>query len=591
MYKPDYHEEYFNSIYTQQFKSTIKASGRSFMGNTYVASDPDNYNRLIDEWLNYNAAAICNFKYGENNNVDSITNYICNVIKTHINNNNTGGTIDNKKISIIKDDICKTLGKNAIPVYLIDVCKNLLESNNIIRTVLNMNADIKAANKGKSNYLKLAADGVANFVMETILDKNYNSYDDKINNSTQTINNEYTNLKLIIKQFVSLYMKRRKIVTYVISAHSSTQNGKHSTFLQIFEYKWTRLFGDLLQSALLKMGFTAIKVIPESHEFGYKVVFENGNFKTTRELGSESANMSAMSNDKSVRGERVSIMQKYFNSPPCVVYLTHLNGGSRDKDPNYYIPPIMPKDRNQYHGGMYLVKNLRGINQCDILANHILNTASNEYKLRLAGGNYSTQYGENPNVETETHKPLIGYNYGDCEISAVSDRNPNIPLALTENLYQDVKEDITYLRSGKGIRDILGIHILGMFKYFTERINIKQKYTTSTFASYSTPDGGVNSKTILDGLTIPVDGKTGYESFKYEMESIFDALTITNTHYNELGTTKLNATYNVDKVIASIVGASLVKDGFAVIPSDIKYMPAHINFYAEKRKSYNAIIK
>ena len=43
------------------------------------------------------------------------------------------------------------------------------------------------------------------------------------------------------------------------------------------------------------------------------------------------------------------------------------------------------------------------------------------------------------------------------------------PAVLTENLFQDNKEDVEYLMSDKGIKEIVNIHVNGIVNYIKNK--------------------------------------------------------------------------------------------------------------------------
>jgi len=76
----------------------------------------------------------------------------------------------------------------------------------------------------------------------------------------------------------------------------------------------------------------------------------------------------------------------------------------------------------------------------------------------IANGCYTKQQRA---VRTET---IDGDN--DLEANFYVLRHTKCPAVLTENLFQDNKEDVAFLMSVKGIQAIVELHIKGIIKYF-----------------------------------------------------------------------------------------------------------------------------
>ena len=63
-------------------------------------------------------------------------------------------------------------------------------------------------------------------------------------------------------------------------------------------------------------------------------------------------------------------------------------------------------------------------------------------------------------------RPLPKQNYWTANFAMV--KNTNCPAVLTENLFQDNKEDVAFLLSEKGRKSIVNLHVKGIVKYINK---------------------------------------------------------------------------------------------------------------------------
>lgn len=66
-------------------------------------------------------------------------------------------------------------------------------------------------------------------------------------------------------------------------------------------------------------------------------------------------------------------------------------------------------------------------------------------------------------IPVPVRKPMPGQMFWQQNLAMC--RDTNCPAVLTENFFQDNKEDVDYLLSSEGKRDVVSIHIEGIIKY------------------------------------------------------------------------------------------------------------------------------
>lgn len=85
------------------------------------------------------------------------------------------------------------------------------------------------------------------------------------------------------------------------------------------------------------------------------------------------------------------------------------------------------------------------------------NASANSKKL----ANCLTEVAEG--IPVPVRKPMPGQKYWQQNLAIC--RDTNCPAVLTENFFQDNKEDVEYLLSAEGKRDVVRIHVEGIVKY------------------------------------------------------------------------------------------------------------------------------
>lgn len=66
-------------------------------------------------------------------------------------------------------------------------------------------------------------------------------------------------------------------------------------------------------------------------------------------------------------------------------------------------------------------------------------------------------------IPVPVRKPMPGQMYWEQNLAMC--RDTNCPAVLTENFFQDNKEDVEYLLSAEGKRNVVRIHVEGIIKY------------------------------------------------------------------------------------------------------------------------------
>lgn len=66
-------------------------------------------------------------------------------------------------------------------------------------------------------------------------------------------------------------------------------------------------------------------------------------------------------------------------------------------------------------------------------------------------------------IAVPVRKPMPGQAYWEQNLAIC--RDTNCPAVLTENFFQDNKEDVDYLLSAEGKRDVVYIHVAGILTY------------------------------------------------------------------------------------------------------------------------------
>lgn len=590
MYKPDYNDCYVNNAYCKHVASLLKTvenihipKGKNraekfyrwSMGMAIIDENFDKqlHNELVDYWIKYNAAAICNYKYGFNRSAPTLLHELCGTIFYQINE---AIRLGKHEIQDIKKHILLRLANDGIPPYLIRNIEYLSLTNSknalteLISQIVTQTTDIKKE------------------------DASWFTSDDKINKYKAQINKIQNVFKEALSPFVCNYSARCKYIVFIGAAHASTQSGKHAFYSQIFEWKWSRLFGDLLQAALLKMGFTAIKVTPEDGDYGTGVKkTNNGCFVNV--VNHNFGSMAPI--DSYTLGARIKYLKSILNvaADKCISIIPHLNAGTW---PGGYADGVYYWKVFSYSYRPYLIRTYANTDKGDLLSTCILTSIKEHTDFKFNSTKESMDGGINVVRSTDEK--------GDGSVSGCvrSDMGGVTATVLTENLMQDNKDDINYLRSTAGMNMLVFVHALGILKYIVGSRN-KKLYVGTDITAQSIMN-------VVAETEKQFDDNNNIKSMESELRNTISSLCI---KYNK-NTTYLNGNdYNKpDLTISDIVGVlndatDTIKLGSAVRDGNYrgdkesyngvtlntnwadKYSMRNKNIADKKLEPYSAIVK
>ena len=436
----------------------------------------DNTDNVLNFWMNHNYAAFANFGYGIidkngntlNDNADTIASSIINVINT------VDKSLKNIQFRIKVNDLLAE-SKYGCPPPFVYFC----------------------------------------------IDKIVNEY----------IKNRYSlpsNAKQTLKKTISELKTRQKIVIYISSAHYN-KVGKGDPEGRYHEYLWSRLFGDLLQATLTKLGFTAIKVFPES----------------AASSKNPHLNESSRIELHRYRGRRSHIINnclKNINTNNKIISIgicPHSNGSLGG--------------RESRGATVYTVSS---INNCDILASCILNYFG-YYGILHNTSNPTKPIKNNAkvfsstNVNTSYESPAIDV----AELNSMI-KDGTIISILSENLFSDNTEDIKLLCSREGNRYLVTSHILGIIDFLTKQYVIyynKSQNKVTNEGSIVKNEEKVNLTDITEATIKEIFNNleiATFENFEKESYSNGDdeASVIASLCYSQLSSRTIN-----DNIIRSII--------------------------------------
>ena len=191
------------------------------------------------------------------------------------------------------------------------------------------------------------------------------------------------------------------MIVLIDNGHGVNTPGKCSPDKQIHEYKYAREIASLLEEQLKEKGITAIRIVTEENDVPL-----------------------------SARVSRINTICREFGSNNCCVVSIHLDAAGSD---------------NKWH-------NARGFSV------RIAKNASNKSK-KLARFLY--EQAEALNLKGNRSVPPEKYWVQNLAIC----RDTNCAAVLTENLFQDNKEDVAFLLSKEGKDAIVQLHLKGLLNY------------------------------------------------------------------------------------------------------------------------------
>ena len=191
------------------------------------------------------------------------------------------------------------------------------------------------------------------------------------------------------------------MIVLIDNGHGANTPGKCSPDKQIHEYKYAREIASLLEEQLRNKGITAIRIVTEENDVPL-----------------------------STRVSRINTICREFNPNNCCVVSIHLDAAGSD---------------NKWH-------NARGFSV------RIAKNASNKSK-KLARFLY--EQAEALYLKGNRSVPPEKYWVQNLAIC----RDTNCAAVLTENLFQDNKEDVAFLLSKEGKDAIVQLHLKGLLNY------------------------------------------------------------------------------------------------------------------------------
>lgn len=187
------------------------------------------------------------------------------------------------------------------------------------------------------------------------------------------------------------------------NGHGSNTSGKRSPDGKLREYAWAREIASMLEVSLRKYGYDALRIVPETTDVSL-----------TR------------------RCQRVNAICKQTGSKNCILISIHINAAKSGKE---WTPA---------RGWSVWVAP---------------NASANSKKLAQLLYNEAEKAGLKGNRSVPSCKYWTG-NYAIV-------RDTNCPAVLTENLFQDNKEDVAYLMSEEGKKAIVQLHVSGIINYLS----------------------------------------------------------------------------------------------------------------------------
>ena len=392
----------------------------------------------LDFWMAHNYSAFANFGYGFIGRNGNILNHSASAIADSIIN-----TINNINLNRSWGEFLTTLSANTIITFKKNVFTALFES------------DYGAPPPFVKYYIDRAID---KFYVEA---KNEWGSDDSLMKEA----------KSYLEDVILKLKTRQKIVIYISSAHYNKAD-KNDPNGRYYEYLWSRLFGDLLQATLTKLGFTAIKVFPESLK----------------------VNSGDRLNMHKYRGLRAHIINSYFkekdNRIISIGICPHSNATPTARGASifteYYIDDcdllascILKYFSTYgilYNGVQYVINNegqrttgdtvtVKAFSQTkptkaksEFNVERILNLANENINQNASAINYTSLI-----EATSELQNMIG-NSG----TTTGNNDPIISI-LSENFFHDNTEDIKELCSREGNKKLVASHILGIIDFLTKK--------------------------------------------------------------------------------------------------------------------------
>lgn len=193
----------------------------------------------------------------------------------------------------------------------------------------------------------------------------------------------------------------KRMVILIDNGHGSNTAGKCSPDKRLIEYAWAREIAKRLETALKAKGYDSRRIVPEETDIAL-----------------------------STRCRRVNAVCKEKGSKNCLLISIHINAAKGDgkwHDARGWSGWVAP------------------------------NASSNSKRLAQAFYEEAARH----NLKGNRFVPPCKYWTGNLAIV----RDTNCPAVLTENLFQDNKEEVEWLLSENGKQTIVQLHVDGIMKY------------------------------------------------------------------------------------------------------------------------------
>ena len=194
------------------------------------------------------------------------------------------------------------------------------------------------------------------------------------------------------------------------TAHLKSTPGKCSPDKKFYEYKYSREVCKTVKSILEEMGYTVF------------IDIEDEDLKNVNQ-----------SKELCLRCKIVNDLQKAYKN--CIYVSIHVNAAGNGT--------------NWMNATGWSAYTSVGVTAADKLANCLYDAA----KKNLTGKKLRTDYSDkDPDIESNFYVL----------------KHTNCPAVLTENFFQDNKEDVKYLTSDLGFQQIVRTHVEGILKYIKD---------------------------------------------------------------------------------------------------------------------------
>lgn len=188
------------------------------------------------------------------------------------------------------------------------------------------------------------------------------------------------------------------------NGHGANTKGKHSPDKRVLEWKVARELVAMIAANLTSMGYDVYKITPEDNDVSL-----------------------------SERVRRVNAQCKTYGAKNCLLISVHLNAAGAD---------------GKWHSASGF-------------SSHIArNASSNSKRLAKLLWDEAIENG----LKGNRYVPSEGYHVQNLAMC----RDTNCPAVLSENLFQDNKEDVETLLTMKGKNDIVRTHIEAIVKYIEQ---------------------------------------------------------------------------------------------------------------------------